>query len=49
MWNMFKDNNKDTRTTPVVSCSGVLLLTLNIFYTFSSVSVINFEHVNTGW
>ena len=26
-----------------------LLLTLNIFHTCSSVSVVNFEHVNAGW
>ena len=26
-----------------------LLLTLNIFHTFSSVSIVNFEQVNAGW
>ena len=38
---MFKVNNKDTRTTP--------LLTLNIFTPCSSVSIVNFEQVNTAW
>ena len=37
---MFKVNNKD-----LVS----LLLTLDIFHTFSSVSMVNFEQVNAGW
>ena len=26
-----------------------LLLTLNIFHTFSSVSIVDFEQVNVGW
>ena len=26
-----------------------LLLTLNIFHTLSSVSIVNFEHVIAGW
>ena len=44
---MFKVNNKDTKTTPLAS----LLLTLNIFHTYlcSSVSIVNFEHLNAGW
>ena len=33
---MFKDNNKDTRTTPI-----------DIFHTFS-VSIVNFKHVIAG-
>ena len=37
MWNMFKVNNKDTRTTPMA-------LIVN-----SSVSIVNFEDVITGW
>ena len=37
---MYKVNNKDT---------GILLLTLNIFLTFSRVSIVNFEQVNAGW
>ena len=35
---MFKVNNKDTRTTPMA-----------YFTTCSSVSIVNFEHVNAGW
>ena len=42
---MFKVSNKDIRTTPPVS----LLLTLNIFHTFSSVFIVDFEQVNAGW
>ena len=42
---MFKADNKDTNGVVLVS----LLLTLNIFHTFSSVSIVNFEQVNTGW
>ena len=41
---MFKVNNEDTRTTPVA-----LLLTLNIFRTFFSVFIVNFEHVVANW
>ena len=38
MWNIFKVNNKDTRTTPLVW----------IYFTlYSSVSIVNFEKVNT--
>ena len=39
---MFKVNNKDTRITPLAS----LLSTLNIFTPCSSVSIVNFTHVN---
>ena len=46
MSNMFKVNNKDNRTTLLVS---FLLLTLNIFHTFYSVSVGNFELVVFIW
>ena len=44
---MFKFNNKDTITTPLVS----LLLTLNIFHTLPcfSVSIVNFEQLVAGW
>ena len=45
---MFKLNNKGTRTTPGVVLVS-LLLTLNIFHIFSSVSIANFEHVNVDW
>ena len=37
---MFKANNKDTRTSPVV---------LVPFKLCSSISVVNFEQVNVGW
>ena len=30
-------------------CSDVLLLTLNIFHTFSTASAVNFEQVNVSW
>ena len=46
VWNMFKVNIKDTRTTPGV----VLILILNISFTpCSTVSIANFEHVNANW
>ena len=35
---MFKVNNKDTRKTPMA-----------YFKSCSSVSIVNFEQVNTGW
>ena len=41
---MFKVNNKDAIGIVLVS----LLLTLNILYTFSHVSMVNFEQVNAG-
>ena len=50
---MYKINNKDTRMTPFLYPTGVilvsLLLILNIFHTFFSVSIVNFEHVIAGW
>ena len=39
---MFKVNNKDFWWVS-------LLLTLNIFHTLSSVSIVNFEHAIAGW
>ena len=45
---MLKVNSKDTRATPgVVIVSS--LLTLNIFPSYSSVSLDNFEQVNADW
>ena len=38
-WNMFKVNNKDTRTTPMPT----------YFTPCSSVFIANFEHVIAGW
>ena len=46
--NIFKDNNKDTRTTTGMVLVS-LLLTLNILHTFSSVSTVNFGQVNANW
>ena len=49
---MFKVNNKDSRTTHWRRSNvfiGALLLTLNIFHNFFSVSIVNFEQVNAGW
>ena len=46
------NNNKDTRTTPfifIVNFVMSLLLTLNVFYTFFSVSIADFEQVNVSW
>ena len=37
---MFKDNNKDTKTTS---------LTLNIFHIFFSVFIVEFGQVNNCW
>ena len=39
---MFKVNNKNTTLV-------FLLLTLNIFHTFFSVSIVDFEQVNATW
>ena len=46
---MFKVNNKDTRTTPIVVVLVSLLLTLNIFHTLFYVSIVNFEQVNADY
>ena len=48
---MFKVNNKDTRTKSLTIDIAVvfLLLTLNIFQTFSSVAIVDFEIVNVYW
>ena len=53
---LLKVNNRNTRTRCKI-CSNLilktperrLLLTLNIFYTCFSVSIVNFEHVIAGW
>ena len=44
MWNLFKINNKDTKTTPLA-----LLLNLNIFTPRSSVFLVNVGQANAGW
>ena len=41
-------NNNDVRMTPRVVLVS-LMLTFYIFLTFSSVSIVNFEHVITSW
>ena len=57
---MFRVNNKDARTTPMVDAALVsLLLTLLTIVNFSllltfftpcvGVSIVNFEHVISGW
>ena len=49
---MFKNNNKDTRTTPKVNNKDTrmsLLLTVTYFTLCSSVSIVIFEQVNAGW
>ena len=44
MWNLFTVNNKDTDVVQVA-----LLLTLNRFYTSSSISIVDFEQANVYW
>ena len=46
--NMFKVNNKDTTTTARTSVISALLLALNKFHPFSSVSIVDFE-TSTCW
>ena len=46
---MFKVNDKDTGTTSFDIALVSLLLTLNIFGTCFSVSVVDFEMVNIYW
>ena len=47
MWNLFKTNNKDNRTTSDVVLASQLL-TLNKFTYSSVVSIVSFEQVNGG-
>ena len=44
---MFKVNNKSIIQTLIILV--FLLLTLNIFHTFFSVFIIDFEQVNVNW
>ena len=46
---MFKVNNKDTRTTPNDVVLVSLLLNFNIFHTFYSVSIVDFQQVNISY
>ena len=49
VWNMFKGNNKDTRTTSMV-LFWCLYCQLSTYFTpFSSVSIVTFQHVIAGW
>ena len=44
VWNMFKVNNKDTKTT-----SAFVVNFEHISHLCSRVSIVNFEQVNVGW
>ena len=46
---MFKVNIKNIRKTSLTLEKGVLLLTLNIFHTFFSVSIVDFQQLNISW
>ena len=51
---MFKVNNKDTKTTPMVFWNsrrfGAFIVNFeHISHLCSSVSIVNFEHVIAGW
>ena len=47
---LFKVNHKSTSKRCVIDVVLLfLLLTLNIYTTFSSVSIVGFEQVNVGW
>ena len=48
VWNMFKVNNKDSRTTSMISC-WCLYYNWTYFTTFSNISVVNFEKGNVCW
>ena len=53
---LFKDNNRNIESEQWKNQNDVinlilvfLLLTLNIFHTFSNVSIVNFEQVHLNW
>ena len=48
---MCKVNNKATKTTPMArfGVDGFIVNFENISHLFSSVFIVNFEQVNTGW
>ena len=46
---MFKDNDINTRTTSYWRCLVFLLLTLNTFHIFSSVTIADFEQIDVCW
>ena len=49
MWNMFKINTKDTRTTPMASFWCLYCWLWTYFTPCSRVSIPNFAHVTAGW
>ena len=46
---MFKVNKQKHQNDVIYAILVFLFLTLNVFRTFSSVSVIDFEQVNVSW
>ena len=46
---MSQVNNKDTRTTPMKSFWCLYCYLWRYFTPCSSVSIVDFEHVNDGW
>ena len=46
---MFKVNNKDTRTAPASLWCFFFCKILKYFTPYSSVSIVNIEHVIAGW
>ena len=49
VWNMFKVNNKETRTMSMTSFWFLYCLLWIYFTHCSSVSIVDFEQVNVGW
>ena len=47
--NMFKVNNKNYKNNVNDVLLVFLLLTLNVFHTFFSVSIVDFKQVNVNW
>ena len=46
---LFKVNNRNNRKRYEICSKLILLLTLNIFTPFPSVSIVNFEQVSVSW
>ena len=49
MWNIFKVNNKDTRTTPLALLWCLYCLLWTYFSLYSCVFMVIFERVIAGW
>ena len=49
VWNMFKGNNKNIRTTSMMSFWCFYWKLWTYFTPFSSVSIVEFEQVNVNW